>query len=85
MARLADGLRLELGQPVVDETKIEGFYDFRLRFDEGNDDLGARPAGSPPIRGSVFTALHDFGLRLDARKVPIEVIVIDSAERPSEN
>lgn len=75
MKHVALGLTLELEQPVLDQTKIEGNYDFWLRFDIGDDG----------VLGSVFTALHDVGLRLEARKVPIEVLVIDSADRPSAN
>ncbi len=84
---IATGLRLELGQPVVNETGIEGHYDLKLRFDEQNPDLNGQRA--PPQTGlgigSVFTALHEFGLTLEAKKVPIEVIVVDSSERPAEN
>jgi uncharacterized protein (TIGR03435 family) len=75
MKHVALALTLELEQPVLDQTKIEGNYDFRLRFDKGDDG----------VLGSVFTALHDVGLRLEARKLPIEVLVIDSADRPSAN
>ncbi len=90
MENLANGLRGELGVPVVDETNIEGHYDFKLQFEETNAELMARPddAGSParPEPGiSIFTALRQLGLKLDARKLPIEVFVIDSAERPSAN
>ena len=74
-------LAMQFGQPVIDETKIEGNYDYRLRF----DDINVIGAGTPSEFGSVFGALHDIGLRLEARKIPIEVLVIDSAERPSEN
>jgi uncharacterized protein (TIGR03435 family) len=76
MSHLAYGLTLTMGEPVVDETKIEGHYDVRLRFEDG-DDAGAI--------GSIFPALHEVGLKLEAHKVPIEVFVIDSAERPSAN
>jgi uncharacterized protein (TIGR03435 family) len=89
MRNLARGLRMELGVPVVDETKIAGNYDLKLRFEEGNDDLAEKPDG-PRVdgtleTGSVFTALKELGLRLESGKLPIEVLVIDSAERPSEN
>ncbi len=77
--QLAIGLNLELDQPVLDETGIKGNYDFRLRFDDIR-----RPDSSPSL-GSVFTAIHDIGLKLQAQKVPVEVLVIDSAARPSEN
>jgi uncharacterized protein (TIGR03435 family) len=89
MRNLARGLRMELGVPVVDETKIAGNYDFKLRFEEGNDDLAEKPdgprVGGTPAAGSVFTALKEVGLRLESGKLPIEVLVIDSAERPTEN
>jgi uncharacterized protein (TIGR03435 family) len=84
---IATGLRLELSQPVVNQTGIEGHYDLKLRFDEQNAELKdpkAPPQTGPGI-GSVFTALHEFGMKLESKKVPIEVVVVDSAERPSEN
>jgi len=83
MSQLAYGLTLELGQPVIDETGIEGNYDFRLRFDD-SEDVAGKPSTQPKF-GSPFTAVHEIGLRLDARKVPIDTIVIDSVLRPSEN
>ncbi len=80
---LSKGLWLQLGKPVLDETKIEGNYDVRLKFDDISPDL-ASPNATPGL-GSVFGALHEIGLKLDAKKLPIEVLVIDSAERPSAN
>jgi uncharacterized protein (TIGR03435 family) len=89
MRNLARGLRMELGAPVVDETKIVGNYDFKLQFEEGNRDLEDKPdgpsVGGVPAAGSVFTALKEMGLRLESGKLPIEVLVIDRAEKPSEN
>jgi uncharacterized protein (TIGR03435 family) len=75
---LCEALRLELGFPVVDKTGIEGRYDFKLHYDETAD------AASEP-KGSIFTALHEIGLRLDSRKVEIDVLVVASAEPPSGN
>jgi uncharacterized protein (TIGR03435 family) len=73
---VAHALALVLGQPVLDQTNIQGHYDFRLRYDDPDD---------PSAPGSASTALHELGLRLDARKLPIEVLVIDTADRPSAN
>jgi uncharacterized protein (TIGR03435 family) len=81
ISQLAYGLTLELGQPVIDETGIEGNYDFRLRFDD-EEGVAGKPSTEPKF-GSAFTAVHEIGLRLDGRKVPIDTIVIDSVSRPS--
>lgn len=78
---LALALEIPLGKLVVDETKIEGLYDFRLSF----DDSELKSAGTGLAPGSLFGALHEIGLKLEAKKIPMEVLVIDSVERPSEN
>jgi uncharacterized protein (TIGR03435 family) len=90
MDTFAGALRWELDVPVVDETKIPGNYDFKLQFEEENSEPAPKPDGSgAPAAlapaGSIFTALRELGLRLDSRKLPIEIYVIDSAERPSAN
>ena len=77
MSQIAFGLTLALGLPVVDETKIEGHYDLRLEFEDGDDAAGSI--------ASLFPVLHEVGLKLEARKLPIEVLVIDTVERPSAN
>jgi uncharacterized protein (TIGR03435 family) len=74
MAALVSGISSVLGRPVVDETNYSGTFDVRLEF--------AESAAAP----SIFTALQDeLGLRLEARKGPSEILVIDHAERPNEN
>jgi uncharacterized protein (TIGR03435 family) len=78
VAALADRLSgpvFQLGRPVMDRTGISGLYDFTL--DWGSDD-------SAP---SLFTALQEqLGLRLEAQKGPVEVLVVDSIDRkPSPN
>lgn len=77
---LASILARDLGQPVGDETAIRGVYDFVLRW--SNLD-GADGASDP----SLFTALQQtLGLRLEGKKVPVEMIVVDHADRvPVEN
>jgi len=70
----------EIGRPVVDQTKIQGRYDFDLEWTpEGMEVL---PGGPPGI----YTALEEqAGLKLTRGTVPVDVIVIDHVERPSEN
>jgi len=91
MAQMLSGLT---GRPVVDKTGLAAKYDFVLEWtpDAGPD---ARAQGfgdgitSPaPAPGgpTIFTALQEqLGLRLDAQKGPVQNIVIDRVEKPSEN
>jgi uncharacterized protein (TIGR03435 family) len=73
---VATGLAYRLEQPVVDETGIYGHYDFRVQFDDGADAAAV---------ASVIAALHEVGLKLESRKVPVEMVVIESAQRPAAN
>lgn len=69
---------------VIDKTGLGGVYDFELHW--SNDNLGSLPieGDSFPL---LFTALQEtLGLRLQAEKVPVEIIVVDHVERvPTEN
>jgi uncharacterized protein (TIGR03435 family) len=69
------------GRPVIDKTNLKGLYDFRLQF------TPERLPGNPDVSGpSIFTAIQEqLGLRLESTKGPVEVLVIDHVERPSEN
>ena len=70
----------EVGRTVTDETKLAGHYSFQLRFTSG---LAAQPDSSDP---SLFTALEEqLGLRLEPARGPVEMLVIDHVEKPSEN
>ncbi len=79
---LEDLLRSATGRTVVDKTGITRRYSFELRWAPINT-----PADSPDASGpSIFTALQEqLGLKLEPATVPLSVLVIDSAERPSEN
>lgn len=71
-----------LDRPVVDETGIEGRYDFRLEW-TFDDTRVPTDAGSPP---TVFTAIQEqLGLKLGPVKAPADVLVIDKVERPGAN
>jgi uncharacterized protein (TIGR03435 family) len=85
----------ELGHPVVDKTGLSSTYDFTLQFTP-DDRLQAPPGSAPNQRPqaspsdfggpSLFNALQEqLGLRLEAGKGPVEIIVVDHVERPSGN
>lgn len=74
LAALAKFLSVDLRQPVTDETGLTGKYAFTLEWAADP----ARDAGP-----SVFTAIREqLGLRLDARKAPVETLVIERVSKP---
>jgi uncharacterized protein (TIGR03435 family) len=83
MAQLAPLISLVVQRPVVDRTGITGNFDIEMTFSPGQapgGDLGN------PDSPSIFTALEEqLGLKLDAEREVVEVLVIDRIERPSEN
>ncbi len=94
-ADLARLLSAILGRTVQDHTGLSGEYDFNL---EWTPDIGdgpgfkGMPKDSPPEAPqaadgpSIFTAIQEqLGLKLESRKGPVEMLVIDRAEKPSEN
>ena len=86
LSRLAEKLAAALGQPVVDETQELRSFDFVLQW-VPDEVMSKASAGSDAANGpSLFTAVQEqLGLKLEARKVPVDVLVIDRAELPSEN
>jgi uncharacterized protein (TIGR03435 family) len=86
LADFAYGLPLLLGRPVVDKTGITGAYRFHLTY--AQDESVARFGGPPGDNTgpNIFTAIQEqLGLKLESAKGPVEVLVIDSVEKPSEN
>jgi uncharacterized protein (TIGR03435 family) len=88
MANLAQKLSDALHQPVEDSTHTEGRFNFKLSWNP-QDAKPLTQAGNVSAEisaPSIFTALQEqLGLKLESAKVPVEVLVIDSAQRPSEN
>jgi uncharacterized protein (TIGR03435 family) len=93
IADLADVMqRAVLDRPVVDQTGLSGRFDFQLRWTPDETQfggLGVRPpspaedAEAPP---DLFTAFQQqLGLQLKSVKAPVDVLVIDRIEKPSEN
>jgi uncharacterized protein (TIGR03435 family) len=91
---LAAQLSARLGVPVVDKTGLKGNYAFSLRWTPGPDETEKLKASGEPAatessadaNPSLATALQQqLGLRLQPNKEPVQVLVIDHAEVPSEN
>ncbi len=96
IAMLCDALSRQLGRPVVDQTGLKGNYDLTLKWtpDEGQRRMFGPPDGDrrdappppDPSGPTIFTALQEqLGLKLESQKGPVDTIVIEHAERPSEN
>ena len=78
----------ELGRPVMDKTGLTGTYNFTLDWTPPHPGVrfgGESDSASPEEAPSIFTTLGDVGLKLQPATGPIETIVIDHAEKPSEN
>lgn len=75
-----------IGRQVVDRTGLTGIYDMDLEFQFSFGPPGTVPAAADPTGPSIFTAIQEqLGLKLESAKGKAEVIVVDSAEHPSEN
>lgn len=85
VAVLAEELAKEVGRPVIDKTGIMGRYNLKIRW---TPDVDAASAGSsaPDAPPFIFTALEEqLGLKLRPGKGPVEVLVVDRVEMPSNN
>ena len=86
MDRFAEILSRQMDLPVVNRTGIDGVFNLKLKWTPESA-RPAKPEDSAAAEGpSIFTAIQEqLGLRLHAQKIPLEVLVIDHAEKPSEN
>ena len=83
---MADLTLMLLGQvekPVVDQTGLAGRYDFQLVWTRDEAALASAAADAPP---GLFTAIQEqAGLKLEATRALVDVLVIDKLERPGAN
>jgi len=90
-ADLARLLSTILGRTVLDKTELSGEYDFNLQWTPDIGDglafKGAPPESPRAADGpSIFTAIQEqLGLKLESQKGPVEMLVVDRAEKPAEN
>jgi uncharacterized protein (TIGR03435 family) len=71
-----------LGREVIDHTALTGTYDFTLYWASGNDGNPLADSNDPGL----ITALQEqLGLKLEPQRAPVDILVIDHAEKPSAN
>ena len=98
MTFLVQQLSQQLGRTVLDQTGLKGNYDFTLKWTpdqssvpmfQGPPGGGPGPDNAPPPESSgpsIFTAVQEqLGLKLESTKGPVDILVIDHVEKPSEN
>jgi uncharacterized protein (TIGR03435 family) len=96
MGQFIESLSRFTGRIVLDKTNLMGKYDIDLQYTPDSGQFPAPPGGGdpglPPLPQadpngpSLFTALQEqLGLKLESQKGPVEMMVIDHVERPSEN
>jgi uncharacterized protein (TIGR03435 family) len=95
MADLVRGLARALGQPVLDKTGFTGEFDIDLNYtdeDAMKSPASAAPDDADPSRlptgpnlSIVSAAMDQLGLKLQPARGPVEVLVVDHAERPTPN
>jgi uncharacterized protein (TIGR03435 family) len=87
MEFVAQQLSDRLGRLVIDKTALTGHYDFKLEWTpDETESNGAPPPAADRTGPSLFTALKEqLGLKLEAQKAPVQILVIDHAEKASEN
>jgi uncharacterized protein (TIGR03435 family) len=93
MADFADGMQASfMDRPVVDQTGLPDRYDFLLKWTpDGSQSSGLGEKGPPPTDDpnappGLYTAIQEqLGLKLVSTKAPVDVLVIDHIEKPSEN
>jgi uncharacterized protein (TIGR03435 family) len=84
MGELVGMLSAQFGRPVIDKTGLMGNYDFVLKYkgrwdrDRNADDLDPMPPMDRALQ-------EELGLKVEAAKGPVKVLVIDHIDKPSEN
>ena len=91
MQRVADYVSGQVHRIVEDKTGLTGKYDVTLQWtpeDNSATPSDGRQDAAPAIesRPSIFTALQEqLGLKLESAREPVDTIVVDHVEMPSEN
>jgi uncharacterized protein (TIGR03435 family) len=86
MSRFCGILSTYMDRPVVDMTGLAGFYDFTLKFEGSQTGVEAKLTMRDWFTSSVFTDIQkQLGLQFAADRAPLDYVVVDHVEKPSEN
>jgi uncharacterized protein (TIGR03435 family) len=96
ISRMLGTLQRYVGSPIIDKTDLTGLFDFTLWFSqEGLVNPDGMPLASPDRvippglaidrAPTLFTAIQEVGLKLEPAKGPVEVLVVDSVQKPTAN
>ena len=85
LSRFAAGLSRVLGAPVADQTGNSGSFTFTLTWAPENSRISTSTTDAGAADGpSIFTAVQEqLGLKLESRRVPLDMLVIDRAGKPA--
>jgi uncharacterized protein (TIGR03435 family) len=85
MSSLAEFLTVHLRHPVTDETGYKGKFDIDVKL--SSDEMWGRVSSDPDPSGlpTAAGAMRELGIKLELVKAPVEMLVIDSIDRPSPN
>ncbi len=74
---------------MIDKTGLQGLFDVRLQFTTADSSATLPPgqtAPQTPSDPSLFTAIQEqLGLKLEPARSPVEMLVIENVQKPSEN
>lgn len=86
MSFVVDLMQGQGDRPVIDKTNLTGLFDVQLRNDNAPSLGGIASATGPSLPPSVLPIMEEqFGLKLEPAKAGVQVLVIDSVSKPSEN
>ena len=86
MAQLSNLLSFQTHATVVDRTGLTGEYNVDLEWTPDQRVPGAEDTAPPVDAISIFTAVREqLGLKLEPHKGPVDMLVVDHAEHPTEN
>jgi uncharacterized protein (TIGR03435 family) len=78
ISRLTEFLANRMRRIVIDDTGLTGKYDFKIEFAPDGKGDGERP--------DLLVAIQEqLGLKIESRKAPVDVYIVDGAEKPNEN